>query len=304
MTAAPGGIAQARGIPALTQIAQASTVDLGKSGVLHVYTARLPSGALADRDAVVSALIAIHGHPRDANRTLGAGALAARRAGRASDTIAVAPLFQVSAAGRCEFPGNPAAQPGDALWTCESWLDGGTAEGGGPTSFRAMDMVVVDLVRHWPRLRTVTVAGFSAGAQFVQRYIGFARPAGGRAPALCRFRSGDVALFRSAASAADGRWLRLEALPRLCLRLHMADDGDGLRAGEPMEIRNRRGSGDSWVDRRRSACALRRGGPRLSGRRPGCGRSPRRVFWNSRQILRRGVARARSSAPWAWLCRL
>ncbi len=180
MMATPGGGARAGDLPALSQMADGSTVDLGTSGVLHIYTARLPSGGLPRRDAVVSALIAIHGFPRDANRTLGAAALAAKRAGRESDTIAVAPLFQVSAAGRCEFPGNPGAQPGDAVWTCDSWLDGGAAEGAGPTSFGAMDLLVADLARRWPHLRTITVAGFSAGAQFVQRYIGCARPAGGQ----------------------------------------------------------------------------------------------------------------------------
>lgn len=179
------GIAQARDVPALSTIADVSAVDLGPSGVLHLYTAHLPSGAAPDPDAVVSALIVIHGHPRDANRTLAAGALAATGAGRASDTVVVAPLFAVAASNdrRCRFPGNPAAQPGDALWTCASWMSGERAEGDGPTSFEALDKAVAHLAQRWPRLRTITIAGFSAGAQFVQHYIGFARP-----PANMRLR--------------------------------------------------------------------------------------------------------------------
>ncbi len=173
---APQGISQS--VPALSEMADASTVDLGASRVLHFYAAHLPSGAAPDPGAVVSALIVIHGHPRDANRTLAAGVLAAQRAGRASDTVVVAPLFQVSGsdAERCRFPGNPAAQQGDALWTCSSWIGGDQAEGGGPTSFAALDKLVAQLVRTWPHLQTITVAGFSAGAQFVQHAIGFARP--------------------------------------------------------------------------------------------------------------------------------
>jgi hypothetical protein len=162
-------------------MAEVSKVDLRSSGVLNVYTARLPSGAMPDPNGVTSVLIVMHGHPRDANRTLEAGARAAQQAGRASDTVVVAPLFQVEAsvAARCQFPGNPEAGPGDAVWTCSSWLDGGTARGGGPTSFQALDKLIPDLLRRWPLVRTVTLAGFSAGGQFVQHYIGFARPPAG-----------------------------------------------------------------------------------------------------------------------------
>jgi hypothetical protein len=95
--------------------------------------------------------------------------------------VVLAPLFQVagSAARRCQFPGNPPAQSGDALWTCSSWINGGAAEGGGPSSFAALDALIAHVTQSWPRVRTITLAGFSAGAQFVQHYAGFARaPAG------------------------------------------------------------------------------------------------------------------------------
>ncbi len=179
--AASAGIARAQDFQALSKIADASTMNLGSSGVLHFYTAQLSSGTLPEKNAVVSALIVIHGHPRDANRTLGAGALAAKQAGREANTVVVAPLFQVapSASGRCQFAGNPTAQQGDVLWTCSSWIDGGEADGGGPTSFQALDALITHLSGNWPQLRTITVAGFSAGAQFVQHYIGFAQPPAG-----------------------------------------------------------------------------------------------------------------------------
>ena len=176
--AVSGGYAHASDSERMSQIARTAAVDLGGAGLLHYYIAYRPSGDIPRRQEVVSALIAIHGHPRDANRTLGAAALAAEQAGRDADTVVVAPLFQVATAedDRCHYRGNPKAHGDDVLWTCESWIGGERAEGGGPTSFAALDRLVAQLVEQWPRLRTVTVAGFSAGAQYVQRYIGFARP--------------------------------------------------------------------------------------------------------------------------------
>lgn len=182
MSAALTGISKADdvavGVRDLADMANLSTVDLGPSGALHYYIGRLPSGAAPDPDSIVSALIVIHGYPRDANRTLGAAVLAARKAGRDTNTVMIAPLFQVadSEAQRCSFHGNPVAQKGDALWTCSSWIAGGRAEGGGATSFEAIDALTASLAKSWPRLRAITIAGFSAGAQFVQHSIGFARP--------------------------------------------------------------------------------------------------------------------------------
>jgi hypothetical protein len=119
----------------------------------------------------------MHGHPRDADKTFNAALLAVRNANALADTLVVAPVFQVAAdkAAKCSAPGVPAAQAGDLLWTCGSWLEGGRADNGARiTSFAAMDALVAELARRWPSLRTVTIAGFSAGAQMVQHYIGFA----------------------------------------------------------------------------------------------------------------------------------
>ena len=83
--------------PQISTIAEASSVELDSSGVLEIYTARLASGEVPDSREVESALVVIHGYPRDANRTLEAGARAAKQAGRASDTVIVAPLFNARA---------------------------------------------------------------------------------------------------------------------------------------------------------------------------------------------------------------
>lgn len=156
----------------------------GGGGALH-YVASSPgpcepaAGTASTPASPTRALIALHGHPRDVLKTFGAASSAVHD----TDTLVVAPLFQVAAdaAGRCDSPGNPAARPGDLLWTCVSWIEGGRAANGTrPTSFAALDALVDELVRQNPNLRSVTIAGFSAGAQMVQHHVGFAadRPPG------------------------------------------------------------------------------------------------------------------------------
>jgi hypothetical protein len=165
----------------------------GAPGEMHYYASRVPGAARSSDPAPTTALIALHGHSRDANKTFDAALLASRRANVLDDTLVIAPLFQVaaSAAGKCETAGVPAAQPGDLLWTCGSWAAGATSRvegsGGverirGPGSFSAMDALVAEISRRWPSLRVVTIAGFSAGAQMVQHYVGFAAepPVGAR----------------------------------------------------------------------------------------------------------------------------
>ena len=148
-------------------------------GTLHYYASLSPEtpGMAAPAHAPTHALIAMHGHPRDANKTFEATLRAVREGGALANTLVVAPLFQVGAdrAGQCSTDGVPAAQDGDLLWTCGSWLEGARAGNGSRlTSFAAMDAMVAELARQWPSLRSVTIAGFSAGGQFVQHYIGFA----------------------------------------------------------------------------------------------------------------------------------
>jgi hypothetical protein len=133
-------------------------------------------------------LLALHGHPRDANKTFDAALLAVTRAGAVDQTLVVAPVFQVDArqAPKCQTSGVPAAQTGDLLWTCQSWMEGGAAGNGqeGMSSFAAMDALVAELARQWPSLRSITIAGFSAGAQMVQHYIGFAAALPAGSPAV------------------------------------------------------------------------------------------------------------------------
>ena len=146
-------------------------------------TAQLPGGttlpyfvsAPPGRKAPTRALIAIQGYTRDATRTFTAASDAAANAGASTDTLIVAPIFQVPAAEaeRCHFHGVPAAAPTDALWHCGGWSDGSPALNAPVTSFGATDALIEQIARAYPSLRVVTIAGFSAGGQFVQRYAAF-----------------------------------------------------------------------------------------------------------------------------------
>ena len=156
----------------------------GAGGQLDFYASRT---AAQDGAAPTRALIVVHGHPRDADKTFNAALAALHGAGEEAlhDTLVVAPVFQVADDSKCHTDGVPAAESGDLLWTCASWMEGGPASNGsGLTSFAALDALVAQLQQRWPSLRVVTVAGFSAGAQMVQHYIGFAHPPAGHRLAL------------------------------------------------------------------------------------------------------------------------
>jgi pimeloyl-ACP methyl ester carboxylesterase len=148
----------------------------GVKGRLHYYASQSPVTGTPG-PAPVRALIAVHGHSRDANRTFNAALLAVKRANVINKTLVVAPVFQVAAsiASKCQTVGVPKAQEGDLLWTCGTWLKGGAASNDGDfTSFAALDALITELGRRWPSLHSITIVGFSAGAQMVQHYIAFA----------------------------------------------------------------------------------------------------------------------------------
>lgn len=136
-------------------------------GAVHYYQ--------SEAKAPVNAVIALHGHPRDASRTFQATVSAVH----GTDTLVVAPLFQVDErhADRCVSAGEPAAASGDLLWTCASWIAGEPSSNVPEvTAFAALDALVNELHQRYPSLKQVTIAGFSAGAQMVQHSIAFAAP--------------------------------------------------------------------------------------------------------------------------------
>lgn len=139
-------------------------------GQMH-YFISTPTAA-----APTSALIVLHGHPRDAQHTLQATWHAVEQAGLQGSTVVIAPQFQVDPrqADRCSGPGVPDAVSGELTWTCRSWVEGESAKNSDVTSYAVLDALVLQIEQQWPSLKQITVAGFSAGGQMVQHYIGFA----------------------------------------------------------------------------------------------------------------------------------
>jgi len=120
--------------------------------------------------APTALLVSFHGYPRDANYTFAATLTAAKAAG-AQDTLVVSPVFGVTDSKSCQADGVPATDAAkDHVWTCSSWA-AGSASSSGVTSYAAVDALVDNLLTKYPTIQDITVAGFSAGAQFTQRYV-------------------------------------------------------------------------------------------------------------------------------------
>ena len=131
-------------------------------------------------DNITRALIFVHGINRDGDSHFRTALAAAFLADSMSNTVIVAPRF----ASNSNAPGNQAGDCHDALaedeanWACESqrtdtWRFGGGEIGNDQlTSFDFMDEIVRRLARKevFPNLKSIVVAGHSAGGQFVIRY--------------------------------------------------------------------------------------------------------------------------------------
>lgn len=130
---------------------------------------------------ITNALVVIHGYQRDANKTFNAGLASVKGGGGIANTLVVAPIYQVSASEskKCITEGVPRVASGDLAWGCTAWIEGGLSNGpGGISSFTVMDNFLMELKKNFPKLSTVTIAGFSAGAQMVQHYVGFTADTG------------------------------------------------------------------------------------------------------------------------------
>jgi hypothetical protein len=163
-------------------------------GVLPVHVSRDWSVPQPD---VERAVVVVHGYTRD---DLGAGEAAMRRAGAgARAAMLVVPQFLIRADVQAH------RLPADTLrWRVRDWKSGAPALAPAPLSaFEALDAIVARLGdrRRFPRLRTIVVAGHSAGAQLVQRYAVV-----GHAPA----RAGAGVHVRFVV-ANPSSWLRFDA---------------------------------------------------------------------------------------------
>lgn len=135
------------------------------------YFASAPTGQ------PTAALVAIHGHPRDARRTFNAAVQAVAAAGAQGSTLVVAPQLQADPryAPKCTGTGIPDLTVQELQWTCRSWVEGAPARNlGHLSSYAMLDALLAHLKQQWPTLQQVTIAGFSAGGQMVQHYIAYA----------------------------------------------------------------------------------------------------------------------------------
>jgi pimeloyl-ACP methyl ester carboxylesterase len=151
--------------PACTEMVGLATAP-GRTLVYRSYPLE------ARNPAIVRAVIVIHGLGRDADNYYRHALAAAFLAGALDDTLLVAPRFASNEGGACK----DALAPGELGWRCQprndTWRTGGAALGSEVTSFDIVDELLRRLARKevFPNLRTLVVAGHSAGGQFVSRY--------------------------------------------------------------------------------------------------------------------------------------
>ena len=118
------------------------------------------------------AIINIHGLLRNADEVLCLGLLLIQ--GR-NDTIIIAPYFSMDQIESIEWGYNIQDVTSDylsAYWNTSSWLSGGDNCFDSRGSYDAIDNLIsyVDNNLNFPSLEIITIAGFSAGAQTVNRY--------------------------------------------------------------------------------------------------------------------------------------
>ena len=117
-------------------------------------------------ERISRALIMVHGVGRDADNYFRTALAAAFLAGALDDTIVIAPHITCGA---------DKVAANELLYPCggDSWRSGGVAPATPSwTSFDFMDEILRKLARKetFPNLKTIVVAGHSAGGQFVNRY--------------------------------------------------------------------------------------------------------------------------------------
>jgi pimeloyl-ACP methyl ester carboxylesterase len=121
-------------------------------------------------EAVTRALVMIHGQGRDADGYFRTALAAAFLAGRLEDTIVVSPRF-ASSDGSCR----DTLAADEVNWACarQSWRSGAFAVSHPKlASYDLLDELLRRLSRKdvFPSLRSIVVAGHSAGGQYVSRY--------------------------------------------------------------------------------------------------------------------------------------
>ena len=131
-------------------------------------------------ETITRAFVFVHGINRDADNHFRTALAAAFLAGALNDTAIVVPRFASNSSTAGSQAGNcgDVLAPDEANWICDpsrpdTWRSGGGEVGNDRlTSFDFMDEIVRRLARKevFPNLKTIMIAGHSAGGQFVNRY--------------------------------------------------------------------------------------------------------------------------------------
>jgi hypothetical protein len=119
---------------------------------------------------ITRAFIMVHGTNRDADNYFRTAIGAAFLGGALEDTVVIAPRI-ASSAGNCR---DTLAQH-EVSWSCtgDSWRSGGTSASSDKlTSFDFVDELLRKLAKKdsFPNLKSIVLAGHSAGGQYVNRY--------------------------------------------------------------------------------------------------------------------------------------
>jgi pimeloyl-ACP methyl ester carboxylesterase len=131
----------------------------------------------ARNDAIRRALIMVHGTNRNADHYFATATAAAFLAGAIDDTVVISPRIASNSGpsggrgGGC----NDTLDVNEVNWSCggDSWRSGGNSTSHpNLTSFDFVDQILRKLANKsvFPNLKTIVVAGHSAGGQFVARY--------------------------------------------------------------------------------------------------------------------------------------
>jgi pimeloyl-ACP methyl ester carboxylesterase len=126
----------------------------------------------AKNAAITRGVIVVHGLGRGAEASFRQALAAAFLAAALDNTVVIAPRFASNEGEQCKDP----LAAGELNWHCQprndTWRTGGAAIGSEVTSFDIVDEILRRLTRKeiFPNLKTLVVAGHSAGGQFASRY--------------------------------------------------------------------------------------------------------------------------------------
>ncbi|HXA49508.1 MAG TPA: alpha/beta fold hydrolase [Candidatus Acidoferrum sp.] len=135
-----------------------------RSRIYTTYSLNTPN------PAITRAFVLVHGTGRDADNYFRTALAAGFLAGALDDTIVISPRI-ASATSGCQDK----LESNEVSYSCsgDSWRSGGTSTSSEKiTSFDFVDEILRKLAnrRTFPNLKTIVVAGHSAGGQFVNRY--------------------------------------------------------------------------------------------------------------------------------------